>query len=111
MRIRDRKENTKAHCGGEKKNCIYISKTWSKLSLQNMNAQLFNAKTIICFQTSRVRKIGQRKTNIICYCLYVEHIDKKIWHKLTYKRVIDEENKLLATREERERSDNLGDWD
>ena len=49
MRIRDRKENTKAHCGGEKKNCIYISKTWSKLSLQNMNAQLFNAKTIILF--------------------------------------------------------------
>ena len=41
----------------------------------------------------------------------MEHIDKKIWHKLTYKRVTDEENKLLATREERERSDNLGDWD
>ena len=26
-----------------------------------MNAQLFNAKTIICFQTSQVRKIGQRQ--------------------------------------------------
>ena len=75
-----------------------------------MNAQLFNAKTIILFP-NKPNEENRTKTNIICHCLYVETIDKKIWHKLTYERVIDEENKLLATREERERSDNLGDWD
>ena len=112
MRIRDRKENTKAHCWGKKKQTVYIFQRpgvnyLCKIWMHNYLMQ----RLLFCFQTSRVRKIGQRKTNIICYCLYVEHIDKKIWHKLTYKRVTDEENKLLATREERERSDNLGDWD
>ena len=57
-------------------------------------------------------EVRQRKTDVICYCLYVE-INKQSYKELIYKtnKLTDTGNNFMVTKGERGERDKLRVWD
>ena len=84
----------------DKEDVVYIQ--WNTTQAQK-NEILPFAKTLMGLASIMLSEISQRKTNIVCYHLYVESKKFNNVSKITKRnRLTDIENKLVVTSTERE---------
>ena len=88
---------------------MFKKKKKKKRGKKKKNEIMSFAATWMDLEIIILSEVSQTKTNILLHHLYVE---SKIWHKWTYlqnrNRLIDLENKLMVTKEERGGRDKLG---